>query len=115
MLRNALVGLLDKYQLDALVLPYRTVTAPAVGAPFDARARREMRNGLHAYTGLPTVLVPGGYFKEDGMPFAMQFFGREFSEPVLIRIASGYEATTQHRRAPPATPALPGEKIEIKR
>ncbi len=115
MLRNALVGLLDKYQLDALVLPYRTVTAPAVGAPFDARARREMRNGLHAYTGLPTVLVPGGYFKEDGMPFAMQFFGREFSEPVLIRIASGYEATTQHRRAPSATPALPGEKIEIKR
>lgn len=113
MLRNALVGLLDKYQLDALVLPYRTVTAPALGAPIDAVSRREMRNGLHAYTGLPTVLVPGGYFKEDGMPFSMQFFGREFSEPVLIKIASGYEATTQHRRAPPVTPALPGETIEI--
>lgn len=115
MLRNALVGLLDQYQLDALVLPYRTVTSPALGAPFDARTRREMRNGLHAYTGLPTVLVPGGYFKDDGMPFSMQFFGREFSEPVLIKIASGYEATTQHRRAPPVTPALSGETIEIER
>lgn len=113
MLRNALVELLDKYQLDALVLPYRTVTAPAVGAPFDARSRREMRNGLHAYTGLPAVLVPGGYFKEDGMPFSIQFFGREFAEPTLIRIASGYEATTKHWRAPPTTPALSGEKIDI--
>jgi amidase len=115
MLRDALVALLDKYQLDALVLPYRTVTAPALGQAIDARSRREMRNGLHAYTGLPAILVPGGYFKDDGMPFSVQFFGREFSEPTLIKIASGYEATTQHWRAPPTTPALPGEKVEIAR
>ncbi|HEY6643291.1 amidase family protein [Povalibacter sp.] len=114
MLRDALVGLLDRFQLDALVLPYRTVTAPKQGAPFDAISRREMRNGLHAYTGLPTVLVPGGYFKADGMPFALQFFGREFSEPVLIRLASGYEAATHHRRAPSSTPALAGERFEFK-
>jgi amidase len=115
MLRNAMVELLDKYQLDALVLPYRTVTAPGVGERIDARSRREMRNGLHAYTGLPAVLVPGGYFKADGMPFSIEFFGREFSEPTLIKIASGYEATTKHWRAPPLTPALRGEKITIKR
>jgi len=115
MLRDALVALLDKYQLDALVLPYRTVTAPGIGEAIDAVARREMRNGLHAYTGLPSILVPGGYFKDDGMPFAIQFMGREFSEPTLIKIASGYEATTRHWRAPPLTPALRGEKIEIAR
>jgi amidase len=113
-LRDAIVALLDKYQLDALVLPYRTVTAPAAGAPIDARTRAEMRNGLHAYTGLPSILVPGGYFS-DGMPFSIQFFGREFSEPTLIKIASGYEAASKHRRKPPATPALPGETIVLGR
>jgi Asp-tRNA(Asn)/Glu-tRNA(Gln) amidotransferase A subunit family amidase len=111
MLRKALVGLMDRYGLDALVLPYRTVTAPGVKENIGA-ASGDMRNGLHAYTGLPAILVPGGYFKEDGMPFSMEFIGRPFSEPKLIQIASGYEAATRHRKAPPLTPPLRGEVFD---
>ncbi|MEJ1963673.1 MAG: hypothetical protein WDO56_19775 [Gammaproteobacteria bacterium] len=66
MLRDALVDLMDRYELDAVVLPYRTVTASGVAEDLGG-ARGDTRNGLHAYTGLPAVLVPGGYFKEDGM------------------------------------------------
>jgi len=114
MLREALVSVMDRYELDAVVLPYRTVTAPDVKENLGA-ARNEMRNGLHAYTGLPSVLVPAGYFEADGMPFSVQFMGRPFSEPQLIRIASGYEAATRHRKSPPLTPALEGEVFEYER
>lgn len=111
-LREALVALMDRHRLDALVLPYRTVTAPGADENLGGVSRRELRNGLHAYTGLPAILVPGGYFAADGMPFSIELIGRPFSEPVLIRLSSGYEASTQHRRAPPSTPALPGEVFD---
>ena len=36
----------------------------------------------------------------------ISFFGRAFSEPVLIEIAYAYEQATHHRRAPESTPPL---------
>jgi amidase len=112
-LRAALVHLMDRYQLDALVLPYRTVVATTLGnvpmARTPAARRANANNSLHAYTGLPTIIMPGGFFESDGMPFAVQFLGREFSEPTLIKLASGYEAVAPHRRAPKSTPPLKGE------
>ncbi len=111
-MRAALVGLMDKYQLDGLVLPFRTATPWDIDAmPRDTWKNPEVRNHLASSTGLPTMIVPGGFWPSDGMPFGLQFLGRAFSEPKLIQLASGYEATTAHRRAPASTPALPGELI----
>jgi Asp-tRNA(Asn)/Glu-tRNA(Gln) amidotransferase A subunit family amidase len=110
-LRAALVELIDKYQLDALVLPFRTAVIQEIPAQGDA-SLPEARNSLSSYTGLPTIIVPGGFFPGDGMPFGVQFLGRPFTEPTLIKLASGYEAATRHRRAPSATPALSGEKFD---
>jgi Asp-tRNA(Asn)/Glu-tRNA(Gln) amidotransferase A subunit family amidase len=45
------------------------------------------------------------------MPFGVQFLGRPFTEPTLIRVASGFEAVTGHRKAPASTPPLPREHI----
>ncbi len=114
-MREALTGLIDKYQLDGLILPYRTAldddfkttpNPPAVpGAP------SENRNAIASYTGLPTIVVPGGFFASDGMPFAVQFLGKPFTEPTLIKLASGYEAATHHRKSPALTPALAGETL----
>ncbi|WP_414664155.1 amidase family protein [Horticoccus sp. 23ND18S-11] len=108
-LRQALVALMDRFQLDALILPFSTATVPEI--PVKTYFSRENRNNLSSYTGLPTIIVPGGFFPSDGMPFAMQFLGRPFTEPVLIKLASGYEAATRHRKPAPLTPALPGEKL----
>ncbi len=113
MLRAALVGVMDRYRLDALVLPYRTTVAADIDAVPTTRTSEappfsNANNSLHAYTGLPTIIVPGGFFESDGMPFGMQFLGREFSEPTLIKVASGYEAATRHRRAPTSTAAIEG-------
>ena len=107
--RRALTALMDKYQLDALVLPFRTATIETIPVP--GGFNHDTRNNLSSYTGLPTIIVPGGFFPSDGMPFAIQFLGRPFSEPTLIRVASGFEAATGHRKPAPLTPALPGESF----
>ena len=76
--------------------------------------------------GFPTIAVPAGYTKEvydravvrraDGgkqagdlvgpkplaLPVSIDFLGRPFSEPMLIRIAAAYERATRHRKPPAA-------------
>lgn len=113
-MRDAIVAVMDKYQLDAVILPYRTSIDEAVGLPPNAGGgggRSDSRNAIASYTGLPTIVVPGGFFPSDGMPFAVQFLGRPFAEPTLIKLASGYEATSKHRKAPASTPPLAGESF----
>jgi amidase len=116
MIRAALVGIMDRYQLDGIILPYRTALADEArttpNPPGGPGNRNETRNNMSSYTGLPTIVVPGGFFPSDGMPFAVQFLGKPFTEPTLIRLASGFEAVTQHRKAPKLTPALAGERID---
>ena len=51
-----------------------------------------------------------GWYKGT-LTLGMQFLGRNYSEPTLIKLASGYEAATAHRKAPASTPARPGETI----
>jgi len=83
--------------------------------------------------GFPVVVVPAGFTREvydravvrgsDGskksgalmppkqaeLPASIDFLGRRFSEPVLIKIAAAYEAATHHRRPPEDFPQLLGE------
>lgn len=110
-MRDAIVAAMDKYQLDAVILPYRTIVAGDAGAPPGGGNNSEGRNAIASYTGLPTIVVPGGFFASDNMPFAVQFIGRSFSEPVLIKLASGYEAVGKHRKEPDSTPPLKGEAL----
>jgi amidase len=82
--------------------------------------------------GFPTIAVPAGFTKEvydravvrgaDGgktagelegpkaveLPVSIDFLGRPFSEPVLIRIAAAFERATRHRRPPKEFMGLPG-------
>ncbi len=111
-LRALLVKVMDDYQLDALFLPFRTYRIDPVGLSTNFTQTPDARNNLSSYTGLPTIVMPGGFFGSDGMPFGVQFLGRKFTEPTLIRLASGWEASTQHRKAPSSTPALVGETIK---
>ncbi|MEO6969393.1 MAG: amidase family protein [Chthoniobacterales bacterium] len=52
-------------------------------------------SGLAAAPGYPIVQVPAGIVF--GAPLGMSFFGTGFSEPTLIKLASGFEAATQVR------------------
>ena len=53
-------------------------------------------SSIAAAGGYPIVQVPAGAVF--GVPLGISFFGTAFSEPTLIRLASGYEAAT-HARA----------------
>jgi amidase len=53
-------------------------------------------SGIAAAGGYPIVQVPAG--EVFGVPLGISFFGTAFSEPTLIKLASGYEAAT-HARA----------------
>jgi amidase len=52
-------------------------------------------SGLAAPPGYPIVQVPAGIVF--GVPLGISFFGTAFSEPTLIKLASGFEAATEFR------------------
>ena len=55
-------------------------------------------SSLAAISGYPAITVPVGFI--ENLPVDVTFFGRAWSEPVLIEIAYAYEQGTKHRRAP---------------
>jgi hypothetical protein len=48
-----------------------------------------------------------------GVPLGISFFGTAFSEPTLVKLASGFEAATQVRahNLPTFTPTVPFDHI----
>jgi amidase len=55
-------------------------------------------SSLAAISGYPAISVPMGFI--DDLPVGITFFGRAWSEPLLIEIAFSYEQGTRHRKAP---------------
>jgi len=104
--RQRLIELMDGHRTDALVYPFKSLAAPVIGVGDDG-ARD---NPLSAVTGLPAIVVPAGVSGE-GLPLAIEFLGRPFSEPRLIQLAHAFERATRMRKAPPTTPPLPGERF----
>jgi len=89
-------AVMTKHRLDAII-------APTGGPPWTT----DLVNGDHfsggsstpaAVAGYPNINVPAGYVY--GLPVGISFFGRAYSEPVLIRLAYAFEQATKHRRPP---------------
>lgn len=93
--------LMKEYNLDALVAP---TGAPAwktdliLGDHYIGGT-----SSLAAISGYPSITVPAGFIDE--LPVGISFFGKAWSEPVLIEIAYAYEQATKHRKAPKYLPA----------
>ena len=69
-------------------------------------------SGLAAAPGYPIVQVPAGIVL--GAPLGISFFGTAFSEPALIKLASGFEAATRIRvhHLPTFADTVPARHIE---
>jgi Asp-tRNA(Asn)/Glu-tRNA(Gln) amidotransferase A subunit family amidase len=102
--RQLLVELMDRYQVDALVYPVKSLPAPLLGGSDDG----PRDNSISAATGLPAIVLPAGA-NEEGLPLALELLGRPFSEAKLIHIAHAYEKISRSRVAPTSTPHLAGE------
>lgn len=107
--RDALVRVMDDQKLDALFYTHQRRFV----VPVDTE--QVERNGfMSSSTGLPAITVPGGFSPPSkdaplGVPVGVEFLGRAFAEPTLLRLAYGFEQATKFRRPPASTPALPGE------
>ncbi|MGQ0736943.1 MAG: amidase family protein [Acidobacteriota bacterium] len=102
--RKLIVDLMDRYQVDALVHPFKSLGAPPLGT--GDRGPRD--NPISAITGLPAIVVPAGVDAQ-GLPIAIEFLGRPFSEPALLALAHAYEQVSRRRVAPKTTPHLAGD------
>lgn len=69
-------------------------------------------SNLAAAPGYPIVQVPAATVF--GVPLGISFFGSAFSEPTLIKLASGFEAATQIRshNLPTFSPTVPFNNIQ---
>lgn len=86
-------ALMDEHSLDAIVAPTRGpgwktdhILGDSLGGGSSA--------GPAAIAGYPDITVPMGFVS--GLPVGVSFFGRRWSEPVLLRIAYAYEQATNH-------------------
>ncbi|MEZ5344480.1 MAG: amidase [Pyrinomonadaceae bacterium] len=89
---------MDKDKLDALVAPSNAQSWMIDLINGDSPTNYVGSSGLAAVSGYPNITVPSGFLSE--MPIGISFFGRAFSEDVLIRIAYSWEQATKARRKP---------------
>lgn len=102
-LRAMVLRAMDAQRLDALIYPTWSNPPRLIG---DLNTPAGDNSQLFSpNTGWPAIQVPMGYTR-GALPAGMTFFGRAWSEPVLIRLAYGYEQATRHRRPPAAIPPL---------
>ncbi len=100
--REGIDAAMDKHRVDAIIAP--------TGGP---AWTTDLINGDHyagdsstppAVSGYPAITVPAGFVR--GLPVGITFFGRAWSEPVLIKFAYAFEQATKVRKAPRFLPTL---------
>ena len=103
-LRKAVLRAMDGQRLDALVYPTWSNPPRLIG---DLNTPHGDNSQLFSpSTGWPAISVPMGYTRGGMLPAGMTIFGRAWSEPMLIRLAYGFEQATRHRRPPVSAPPL---------
>jgi Asp-tRNA(Asn)/Glu-tRNA(Gln) amidotransferase A subunit family amidase len=119
-----------QHDLDAVIYPTGNVPASILTNP-DHSSRNDRPSGVWTFInsrGFPAMTVPAGFTTQvydrvrdttqpdstritgpvpARLPVGIDFLGLPFGEPMLLRIASAYEARTRHRAPPPGFGPLP--------
>ncbi len=87
---------MDDHNLDAIVSP---TGSPAWKTDLTLGDNFKLSSSSpSARSGYPIITLPMGSI--DGLPVGVSFFGRAWSEPVLLEIAYSFEQNTDHRLVP---------------
>ena len=103
----AVLKVMADHKLDAIV--HKTVEhqpaliSEGINPPYTSTKGVPSWNTFLIYPA--SITVPSG-FTSDNLPVGITFFGRPYSEPVLLRFAYAYEQATHHRVPPKTTPPL---------
>ena len=92
--------MLAQFKLDALIAPTNSIAWK-----IDLLDGDHFLGGSSTPTllaGYPAINVPAGF--SFGLPIGITFMGSAFTEPKLIKIASGFEAATRARKPPKFIP-----------
>ena len=136
MFRYAMQKVMRENRIDVFVHPNVGLPLGKIGYAQEPNAdgRGGSGFGITDLLGAPEVVVPAGFndvvyepqfvLSDDKksytsvtgttaskaphpLPFSIEFWGAPGDEPVILKIASAYEAVTHHRKPPDAFPALP--------
>ncbi|HLB35831.1 MAG TPA: amidase [Gemmatimonadales bacterium] len=95
---------MDKHRLDAMMGPSGGPAGLVDLATLSGGGGGGGSSQFPAVSGYPHITVPAGFHL--GLPMGISFYGRAWSEPVLIKIAYAFEQATKVRKAPTFLPTL---------
>lgn len=87
---------MDEQKLDAIIAP--TGSPAWITDLINGDSFQMSSSSPAAQAGYPSITVPMGTI--DALPVGISFFGRAWSEPLLLEIAYAYENGTKHRTVP---------------
>ena len=106
--KNALLNMLKAFRGQGLDRIMKKHNLDAIVSPTGSPAwKTDLINGDKYYisttvyaalSGYPNINVPMGFI--GNVPVGISFYGRAWSEPLLLEIAYAYEQNTKHRKAP---------------
>jgi amidase len=98
--KSSIDKVMDENRLDAIMGPSNGAAwmIDLVNGDSGSRTSYVSSSSPAAIAGYPNITVPCGWITE--LPIGVSFFGRAFSEPVLIEIAFAYEQATKARKKP---------------
>lgn len=136
--RYAILKVMRENNIDVFVHPNLTITPGKIGAAQEPTVANRAANGfaITDLLGVPELIVPAGFTDTvydaqfvlsndkktynavagttptklaQPIPISIEFWAGPGDEPVTLKVASAYEAASQHRKAPKAFGPLKGE------
>ncbi|CAN5609643.1 amidase [soil metagenome] len=91
-------AVMHDHNLDAIVAPTNAPTWLIDFVNGDCGSNYVSSSSFAAVSGYPSITVPAGFVKE--LPIGVSFFGKAWSEAMLLRVAYAFEQGSKARRKP---------------